>query len=153
LAQARLQLLLVVLGGAALSLLAVGLALMWSGPFGPALALIGAEYAIRFATGPRALDEWTPLYAGGLVLAAELAYWSSERRIAVDAEPVAVAWQVWSLVGVGGGGAVVAALVLLAAGVPVEGGVGLEAIGVAAAALVYALAAVAAVRLRTRSTL
>jgi hypothetical protein len=144
------QPLLVLLGSASLTLLVVGLALAWSAPVAAALGLIGAEYALRFATGPRSLDAWTPLYAGGLLLAAELAYWSVERRIAVHVEPAIVVRRAGWVIAVSAAGTALAAALLVAAGLPIEGGTGLEAIGVIAAGGVLGLAAAAAARLRVR---
>ena len=73
--------LLLVLGAAAVVVMAAGLVLRWSGALALGVALLGAQQATRLALGPDALDEATPLVAGALLLAAELAWWSIEPRI------------------------------------------------------------------------
>jgi hypothetical protein len=96
-----------------------------------ALAAAGAAYAVRLAGGP--LDEWAPVYAGGFLAVAELAYWSVElrgraheagrltdRRLALIASV--------SLLGVVAGAAILAATAL-----GIGSGVATDVVGVAAA--------------------
>jgi hypothetical protein len=123
--------------------LAAGLALRWSAALAGGMVVLGAEQAVRLATGPTALDPWTPLYAGGFLLVAELAWWSIEPRVPAFAEE-GLALRRLLTVGVAcAGGSALAAVVVLAAGAPLRGGVGLELVGVLAAA--GALAVVATV--------
>jgi hypothetical protein len=69
-----------VLAGAGGAVLLVALALVTgrSAPIPVALVMLGAVYAIP--EGER--DLWAPLYAGGLLVSAELAYWSLHLRAA-----------------------------------------------------------------------
>ena len=83
--------LLVGLGGGGLLCLAGGLAVRWSAALAAGIALLGAEQAVRLATGPAHADPWTPLYAAGFLSAAELAWWSIEPRVPAFSElPVLV---------------------------------------------------------------
>jgi hypothetical protein len=98
--------------------------------------LLGAEQAVRLATGPSHADPWTPLYAAGFLLAAELAWWSIEPRVPAFSELPVLVNRLAVIALSCAGGAVLAALVVLAAGAPLQGGVGLElGRGRAAAAL------------------
>lgn len=121
------------LGCSALVLLALGLALRWRAPVGLGLALLGAQYGVLFAGRGSALDQATPIYAAGLLLVAELAYWSLERRVAAWTEEGLLSRRLAHLIGVCSGAAVVSALVLVAAASGGGGGVALEALGAAAA--------------------
>jgi hypothetical protein len=104
--------------------------------------VLGAEYAVFFATGPSGVDEWTPAYAGALLLTAELSYWSLEPRVPAWAEPAVLVRRVVVLALYCTGAAALAAGVIVAAGASVGGGLLLETVGIAAA--VGALAVVAA---------
>jgi hypothetical protein len=106
-----------VAAGAAAAALTVSLALVTghSAPIPLALALLGALYVLP--DGERGV--WAPLYGGGLLLCAELAYWSLEerraRRVRGDvATPRLVAVLLVAVLSVG-----VAAVVLLAAEVDI----------------------------------
>jgi hypothetical protein len=121
------------LGCLALVLLALGLAARWRAPVGLGLTLLGAQYAVLFAGHGSSLDEATPIYAAGLLLVAELAYWSLERRVAAWTEEGLLLRRLAHLIGVCSAAAVVAALVLVAAASGGGGGVALEALGAAAA--------------------
>jgi len=79
--------LLLVIGAAALAVIAAGLVLRWSGALALGVALLGAQQATRLALGPDALDQATPLVAGALLLGAELAWWSIEPRVPAWSEP------------------------------------------------------------------
>jgi hypothetical protein len=108
------------------------------------VVLLGSEQAVRLATGRETVDPWTPAYAAALLLVAELAWWSIEPRTAAWSQPEAVVRRLAVVTGVCVGAALLAALVVLAAGAPFEGGVGLELVGVAAAAAAVAVIAVVA---------
>lgn len=137
------QVLLLILGGAGLFALCVGLAARWGAALAFGIAVLGAEQAVRLASGSEALDPWTPLYAGAFLLVAELAWWSSEQRVPASAERGVALWRLATVVLACAGGSLVAALVVIAAGLPIHGGFGLELAGVLAATA--ALAVVAAV--------
>jgi len=98
---------------------------------------------VRLTDGPAHADGWTPLYAAGFLLCAELAWWSIEPRVPAFSELRVLVSRVAVVTASCAGGALLATLVVLAAGVPLEGGVALELVGVLAAA--GAVAVVAAV--------
>jgi hypothetical protein len=120
-----------------------GLAVRWGAAVAFAIALLGAEQAVRLARGPEALDPWTPLYAAAFLLVAELAWWSLEPRVPAWAQRGAALWRLAAVLLACAGGGIVSALVVIAAGLPIHGGFGLELAGVIAATA--ALAVVAAV--------
>jgi hypothetical protein len=121
----------------------------WAAGSSSASARLGAEQAVRLATGPSHADPWTPLYAAGFLLAAELAWWSIEPRVPAFSELPVLVNRLAVVTLSCAGGAVLAALVVLAAGAPLRGGVGLEVVGViAAAAALTVVATVARTRVR-----
>jgi hypothetical protein len=139
--------LLLALGLGALLALCLGLAVRWGAAVAFAIALLGAEQAVRLARGPEALDSWTPLYAAAFLLVAELAWWSLEPRVPAWAEPGTALWRLVTVLLACAGGGIVSALVVIAAGAPIHGGFGLELAGVLAATAALAVVAVVA---RTR---
>jgi hypothetical protein len=122
--------------------LSVGLVFRWSSPLAAGIAILGAEQATRLAITSNGVDPWTPVYAIGFLLAAELAWWSIEPRVAAWAEPFLTLWRLGTIALVCAGGGFLAAIVVAAAGAPLEGGVGLELVGVVAAAGAVTLVAV-----------
>jgi hypothetical protein len=135
---------MLVLGGAAVVLLCVGLATRWSAALAVGIAFLGAEQAVRLATGPSSVDPWTPVYAAGLLLTAELAWWSIEQRVPAWSQPGVVLRRIAVIVGLCAAGAALAAMIVVAAGSPLEGGVALELVGVVAAVAALAVVAVLA---------
>jgi hypothetical protein len=133
--------LLLVIGAAAVVLLLVGLLLRWSAALAVAIALLGAQQATRLGLGPDALDEATPLVAGGLLLAAELAWWSIEPRVPAWAEPRVAVWRVATVALTCVAAMVVSAVVVVAAGAPVAGGTLLLLTGIVAATAALAVLA------------
>jgi hypothetical protein len=131
------------LGGGGLLWLLIGLAARWNAPLVLGIASLGAEQAVRLTAGSSRVDPWTPAYAAGFLLAAELAWWSIEPRVAAWSDLEVPVRRALAIAGCCTGGTLLAALVVLAAGAPLHGGVGLELVGVAAA--VTAIAVVAAV--------
>ncbi|HEU5065629.1 MAG TPA: hypothetical protein VFT86_07035 [Gaiellaceae bacterium] len=122
------------LGGAALALLAFGLLVRWPGALGLGLAALGSEYAVLFAAEGSTLDRLTPVYAAGLLLVAELAFWSIERRVPAWSEPTALEWRLARLGAACVGAAGVASLATVSAAAATGGGgVVLEGFGVGAA--------------------
>jgi hypothetical protein len=136
-------LVLLALAASAVLWLGVGLAARWNAPLVLGMACLGAEQAVRLTGGSSKVDPWTPLYAAGFLLAAELAWWSIEPRVPAWSDLEVLFRRMLAIAGFCVGGALLAALVVLAAGAPLHGGVGLELLGVAAA--VAAIAVVAAV--------
>jgi hypothetical protein len=129
---------LATIGVIAFATLAFGLAWRRSQPLVWALVLLGVDYAVWLELGTHALDQRAPVIGAGLLLTAELAFDSLEpeigslRSTAVHARVIALAVVVLASVGIG-------ALVLGAASLPLEGGIGLTVAGVGAAVLALAL--------------
>lgn len=129
----RLRELALAFGALGLALLALGLASRWPSALGLALAALGGEYAVLFAAEGGRLDRFVPVYAAGLFLVAELAFWSIERRVPAWSEPSLLERRLAFLVGACVAAASVAALVTVLAAAGGGGGIVLEAVGVAAA--------------------
>jgi hypothetical protein len=121
--------------GAIAAVLLVWLALVTgsSVPIPCALVLLAALYAIP--GGERAV--WAPLYGAGLLLCAELAYWSLESRVAQVVHGDVVAPRLLAILGVVAASVPAGALVLLAA----ESDLGRSPALTAAAALALAACA------------
>jgi hypothetical protein len=122
------------LGVAAFVFLLFGLVVRWPGALGFGLAALGSEYAVLFAAEGSTLDGLTPVYAAGLLLVAELAFWSIEPRVPAWSEPTALEWRLGRLAAACFGAAAVAALATISAAAATGGGgVVLESFGVGAA--------------------
>lgn len=113
---------------------AMGLAARSPGALGLGLALLGADYAVLFFAEGSALDRFTPAYAAGFMLVAELGFWSIEPRIPAWSEAAVAEWRLARIAGACTGAAVLAALALVAASAATgTGGLALESLGVVAA--------------------
>jgi len=127
-------------GVAALGSLAAALAGWWADGVGVALVLLVAEYGGSLVARGPGLDPSAPLVAAGLLLAAELAYWSADVRAARaggagGAEDRAVTGRRARRVAVVTlSAAAGASFLLAAAALPRNGGEALRVAGVAAAA-------------------
>lgn len=119
-------------GIAAVAILAAALALRLPGLIAPALVVLGGEYAVLFIVREATVDVRAPLYGAGFLVVAELAFAAVELRAGTP-DPGLIARRTAALVGLALGGIVLGAVVLAAATVPLEGGIALEAVGVAAA--------------------
>ena len=112
---------------------AMGLAARSPGALGLGLALLGADYAVLFVAEGGALDYFTPAYAAGFMLVAELGFWSIESRVPAWTEPAVAEWRLARIAGACIGAAVLAALALVAAAAATgTGGPALESLGVVA---------------------
>jgi hypothetical protein len=124
--------------------LAAGLVQAWSWLVPTAVALAGASYAVQLALDDAQLDAAAPVVAVGLLLAAELAYWSLDERSRTPGD-AGQGLRRAALVAVGAVGALVASSVLGALVEEVRGrGLALDVVGaVAAVAVVLTVLAVA----------
>ena len=136
---------LAALGGVGMLALLVALAARLPTLVPVAVALAGAQYGVMLLVRDGATDALSPAYSAGLLLLAELAYWSlepdvpGERGLAARRAGLVAAATLASA----GIGAVVLSVAELAA----EGGVLLEAAGVAAATAVLVLVVLLARRI------
>jgi hypothetical protein len=131
--------------GAALAtvLLSLALATGRSAPIPFALLLLGATYAIP--DGDRTVA--APIYGAGLLLTAELAYWSLDERVRQRMSPGVVVPRLLAILTVTAAAIPAGAVVLLAAEADVARSPGLTAAGaVAVVTCVGLLAALARLR-------
>jgi hypothetical protein len=136
---------LLILGGAAVLLLALSLAAGSTSLLPWPLVLLGAAYALSLADGP--IDQWAPVYAGAFLLAAELAYWSLELRGRADDVEQLTERRAGMIVALTIGAIALAGLVLAATAIRVGSGIVLDLAGVlAAVAAAFVIAGVAARR-------
>jgi hypothetical protein len=122
-----------ILGALACALLAAGLAFRLASVVAPSLVLLGGGYVLVLAIDFRAVDPWSPVYAAGLLLLAELAYGSLERQAAPDEPGMLVRWLA-TLAALVAGCLVVGAVLLAGASGASGDGLVFLGIGVAAAA-------------------
>jgi hypothetical protein len=129
----RLGPLIGVVGLAAVLFLVLALARRSHAVLPWALALAGAECAAFLVIRGGEIDGWAPIYGAGLLLVAELAYWSMERGVqGPPGEGLTFRRStlvVTACVGAGG----VGGLILAIAELSIRGGLWLEALGIAAA--------------------
>jgi hypothetical protein len=115
-------------------LFTLGLAIRSPGALGLGLAALGADYAVLFVAEGGALDRFTPVYAAGFMLVAELGFWSIESRIPAWSEAAVAEWRLARIAGACIGAAGLSALVLVTASAATgTGGLALESLGVVAA--------------------
>ena len=62
----------------ALSCLLLGLLATWVRGVGWGVGILGAAFLVRLQLDPATATRWTPLVAAGLLLVAELGFWSHE---------------------------------------------------------------------------
>jgi hypothetical protein len=131
-----------------LGLLVTAVALLgrWAALLPWGFAGVGASYAVFLSLRPGTVDEAAPLLAAAFFVAAELSFWSIERR-SWRSDSQVVVRRLALLFSAGLGTAIVGGLLLLVTssrGI----GVGYEAAGVAAAVLTLAVIALLARRAR-----
>jgi hypothetical protein len=116
----------------------------WSWLIPAAIALAGGSYAVELAIDDAPLDVAVPVVSVGLLLAAELAYWSLDERDRVPGEP-GQGLRRAALVALGAAGALVVTSGLLALVDEIRGrGIALDVVGaVAAVAVVVTVVATA----------
>jgi hypothetical protein len=135
----RLELVVAAVGLLGMLLLVVALAVRLPAVVAWAVALLGAAYASALLLRAGTIDGLAPVVAVGLLLTAELSYWSMEPHLPSDRGIGRRRAQRLALIALVGGG--VSALVLAASEAAGRGGLGLEALGVAAAAGALAVVA------------
>jgi len=135
------------IGGARLAILALlallaALVLGWS-PFVPlSLALLGALYATQLRVDHEPLDSAVAVFAAGLIVTAELGYWSLEERVRVETERGEALRRLAFVALLGVGSALVAEVLLALADAIQVNGLGFEVMGAAAAAALLVTIAV-----------
>jgi hypothetical protein len=122
---------LLAVGGAAVFLLVVGLALGRGAAVPWAIVGLGVAYAATLEGDE--LDGRVPLYAAGLLLTAELAYWALQLRDGARDEPGMAPRRFIGLLIAAAAAIVAGSLLVAVAHVPLRGGLAVEAIGLAAA--------------------
>jgi hypothetical protein len=135
---------LLAVGGAAVFLLIVGLALGRAAAVPWAIAGLGVAYAATL--GGHELDGRVPVYAAGLLVTAELAYWSLQLRDGARDEPGMALRRMIGLLVAAAAALVAGTLLIAVAHVPLRGGLVVEAIGIAAAIGALAMLSLAARR-------
>jgi hypothetical protein len=130
------------LGALALAVLGASLAAGWASGIAWTLALVGAAYAAALAArGADSVDAAAPLVGAGLLLLAELAYWSVELRGPGYEERRVVARRLGALTALAFLSVVLGAFVVVLTAAPLGGGLAWDAVGVAAAAGTLAIVA------------
>jgi hypothetical protein len=119
--------------------LVAALVLGWSALIPVALGAVGSWYGLQLAVDDAPLDLAAPLVAAGLVVTAELAYWSLEEREHVEAEGGATLHRLAYVVALVVGTFVVAALLLMLVDGVRTSGLAIDLLGAAAAAAVLAV--------------
>jgi len=137
---------LVSLGLMALALLVVSLVTGWAGGIGWSLGLLGSEYLLPIVVRGGSLDVWVPMVAAGLLLIAELGWWSWELGLPSVDEPTIYLRRAVLTLGVGFISVVLGAAVLAAASLVTVAGLPMRAVGTAAMVALLTLVAVLALR-------
>ena len=116
----------------------------WAWLIPPSITLVGGAYAAELAIDDATLDLAAPLVAVGLVLAAELAYWSLDERVRTTGDP-GEGLRRAALVALGAAATLVLGAALLALVDVIRArGLALDLIGVLAAVAVVVTVVVAA---------
>jgi hypothetical protein len=134
------------LGGIGLFVTAVALVGRWATLLPVGFVGVGAAYAVFLSLRPGTVDARAPIVAAAFFIAAELSFWSIERR-SWHSEANVVGRRLALLVSAGLATTIVGGLLLLLTSER-RSGIGQEAAGVAAAVLTLAVIAVLARRSR-----
>jgi hypothetical protein len=113
--------------------LAVGLLLRWPTPVPAALVLLGGQYALVLSVEGATLDGRAAVVAAGLLVVAELAYWSLELRAEITDEPGSYARRLAVLALLSLGALALAGVLLTIVDVAGREGLAIEIAGAAAA--------------------
>ena len=134
-------------GALAVALLLVAMVAGWPSGIAAALLLLAAVYAASLAIQDEAsVDTAAPLYAAGLLVVAELAYWSLELRAGGREEARVVVRRFAALAALTISSVVLGAFVIAVTAFPLGGGLIWNVIGVAAAAATLGVLALLARR-------
>jgi hypothetical protein len=114
--------------------LVVVLVLGWTAFLPLSLGTLGGYYGLQLAVDDAGLDLATPLVAVGLVVSAELAYWSLEETEPIERQPVDGLRRLVWVAAVALGTFVLASLLLALVDVARTGGLATDLLGAAAAA-------------------
>ena len=112
-------------------ILAVGVPSLVPAPF----VLVGAVYAAQLAVDDAPLDVAAPAFAAGLLVGAELAYWSLDERVRLKGEPGDDLRRLTYVAALGVGTLLVSSVLLVLADAVRTRGLGIDVVGAAAAAL------------------
>jgi hypothetical protein len=120
----------------------------WASAIPAALVLLATEYVIGIGTGGHedVLEPAAPLVAGGLLLVAELAYWSLELRGPGREERTVLLRRLVALAVLSVLAVALGSFVVVVTAAPLGGGLAWDVVGVAAAAATLAVVAVLARR-------
>lgn len=132
-------------GAPGLVVLVIALVLGWSVLVPWSVVSLGAAYAVSLH-GSDAIDGRAPAVGALLVLVAELAYWSVERRTPIGDEAGLHLRRAASVLATTAAAAAVGTALLTATAVPLGGSVALDGLGLAAAAAAVATLAILARR-------
>jgi hypothetical protein len=108
----------------------------WPSLLVASLGVLGGFYGLQLAVDDRAIDAALPLVAVGLLLTAELAYWSLEEREKVEGDPGDGLRRLAFVAALAVAAFVLSAFLLVLADVVQGGGLALDLAGTAAAAAV-----------------
>ena len=114
--------------------LVAAIVLGWSSLVPASIVLIGSAYAVHLALDDPTLETPAPLLAAGLLLAAELAYWSLEERQNVRTEAREQLRRLTVVAALALGSLFVGAVLLAVADVARTRGLAVDLVGAAAAA-------------------
>jgi hypothetical protein len=121
-------------GAIAVVALIAALVLEWTALIPAALVLVGGLYAAQLAIDEAALDSASPAFAAGLLVTAELAYWSLEEREHIRGEAGAGLRHASFVAALGVATLLVASLLLVLVDAVQTTGTALDLLGATAAA-------------------
>jgi hypothetical protein len=122
------------LAAVALVALVAAIVLGWSPLVAASLVVVGGVYATQLAIDDAALDSAAPAFAAGLLMTAELAYWSLEERERVHGEAGAGLRHAAFVAGLGVATLLVASVLLVFVDAVRTKGLAVDLLGAAAAA-------------------
>jgi hypothetical protein len=121
-----------------------GIVLGWSHLLPVALVALGGLYGLQLTVDDAGLDVATPLVALGLIVTAELAYWSLEEQVRAEGEAGESIRRVAYVAALALGAFTIASLLLALVDVVRTGGLAIDLLGAAAAVGAVALVVIAA---------